>query len=445
MRLRPVWTGLGVFALLAVVGLVIAALQVRAYLCGDEFRQLVEARTGGALRAETTLSPLQWTGSSVYAGTLEAAGEPGGALVRLEAQQVRAVFDWRAIFEGVWRVNRIDAVRLDAELGSPGETISQSAEVASMPPRRSWLPTRFELREVAVQDANLRFGESFAVRNSELVMKPEGEGWTFAGTGGRLDAMGRNDLTLEGFRARLQKNVFYLTDAAVRTQGAGRISASGEIGANDGYSIQVVWGGLAAAEWIDADWKDRLAGELSGSADVVGRRDAMPVVDGRFFLTEGRLEGLPIQARIADFTRSPQFRRMPLHEVSGNFRSDGATTDITDFVAESKGLLRVEGVGRVGADRSIEGTFRVGVTPQTLQWLPGSQERVFFESRDGYLWTEVVLGGTLDAPTEDLSVRLVRATGEQMIDTAVDVINQSPEKARDLLDEAIDMLSPLLR
>ena len=64
----------------------------------------------------------------------------------------------------------------------------------------------------------------------------------------------------------------------------------------------------------------------------------------------------------------------------------------------------------------MDGTFQVGVTPGSLQWLPGSQGKVFTASRDGYLWTSMRLTGPVDSPTEDLTPRLVAAAQGAIIE-----------------------------
>ena len=66
----------------------------------------------------------------------------------------------------------------------------------------------------------------------------------------------------------------------------------------------------------------------------------------------------------------------------------------------------------------IAGTFQVGLTPATLQWIPGSQEQIFTVSRGGYLWTSVRLTGPAEHPVDDLTPRLVAATSKELIQGA---------------------------
>ena len=64
---------------------------------------------------------------------------------------------------------------------------------------------------------------------------------------------------------------------------------------------------------------------------------------------------------------------------------------------ESEGLIRVEGSFTIEHGQ-IDGTFQVGLTPATLQWIPGSQGQIFVSSRDGYLWSPMKLSGAGGPP-----------------------------------------------
>jgi hypothetical protein len=447
--MRRFWIALGVLFTLLVVAVVGLNLWVRAYLRSEAFRKLVAAKTGEALHADADWQPLEWSGASVFSASLSARGESGAALELLEAGQVRASVNWRALFEGAWRVDRIDAVRLDLQLRTPPEQTANAAEPGPTPdvapPKRGFLPNRFELERVSVQDANVTVDALGGIHHTALVATPEGKGWILDGSGGRLESAGHAPLDVENFRVRFQQGVVYLTDASLRLGPNGTLTVSGEVGGPDApFDMQTQWQGVAATDVLDATWKKRLSGVLSGKARIVGRRGQSALTTGNFRLADGALEGLPVQKQIAHFTRSPQFERMPLQEVSGDFTTDGATTIVKNFVLESQGLLRVEGDCRIGARGELEGNFRVGVTSQSLQWLPGSQERVFITARNGYLWTTVRVGGMLENPTEDLSARLAQAVGEHAIDTGVQLLNAAPDRATDAVKKAADLLLPLI-
>jgi len=452
---------IGISAVVVVLLVVACGFAVNAWvhgwLRGPEFRALVESQTGRALGGDATLAPLVWSGPSIFSPELNLTGNAGKPIASLQAQQIRADVNWRAALSGSWHVRRIDITRLDLSIQSapqtpPGAALAAEATAieetvrakAALP---SWLPSRFELDEVAVQDANASLGVAGNIRNTVLTVKPEGAGWIFDARGGKYDPpLILESLEIDHLRVRLQQGVVYLTDAALRSSGAGRISANGEIGGHvQPYDIRLTWQNIDSADLLDSTWEDKLTGLVSGETTITPAPTGGTTAKGKFFLTDGTLTGMPLQVEIARFTRSPQFQRMPVHELSSDFVTNGTVTEFSNFVIESKGLLRMEGAGRLGPDSALAGTFRIGVTRQTLQWLPGSQEKVFVESRDGYLWTTIQIGGTLDTPTEDLSSRLAVAMGEQVLETGTQLLENAPENTPEAVDRVIDILSPLLR
>ena len=97
-----------------------------------------------------------------------------------------------------------------------------------------------------------------------------------------------------------------------------------------------------------------------------------PQLKGSLRLSNGELTALPVLDQIAVFTRTQQFRRLTLTNASGDFEQQGEQLRVTKFIAESEGLIRMEGAFTVEAGM-IDGAFLVGVTPGSLQWLPGAQ------------------------------------------------------------------------
>jgi hypothetical protein len=139
-----------------------------------------------------------------------------------------------------------------------------------------------------------------------------------------------------------------------------------------------------------------------------------------------------------------QFRRLALSTASGDFHHDGVRLRVSNFAAESRGLLRLEGKFVV-VGGAIDGDFQVGITPAALQWLPGSQERVFTVARGGYLWTPMRVTGPLDKPQEDLSGRLAVAAGSAIIETVEKTGREAIETGKDAAKGVLDLLNPLFR
>ena len=139
-------------------------------------------------------------------------------------------------------------------------------------------------------------------------------------------------------------------------------------------------------------------------------------VSGALKLTDGVLQELAALDKIAALTRHPRFRRLPLHVVRARFSYAQGTLKVTDFRAESEGLICVEGSFTVEKKR-IRGRFQLGVSPDVAESIPGARESVFTKAHEGYVWTPVRLRGPLESPRDDLKPRLVKAAEAQIAKT----------------------------
>ncbi len=439
-NLRPL-AFLTIFLAVLLVSLAVAlSVWFGSYIRSENFRAMIAERTGEAFDASAGFSPLRWTGASAYVESTTFQGAPSAALKKLEARELRAQMNWRAAFSGSWRVEDITVTHLDGEWQRPGtKRISQPSSPRSFSniPSvvASLLPKNFEIGVLNVSNANLRF-EGEQIAGTSLIVKPDGTGWVFQGKGGRFTSPWTPELLITDFRAREQGRNFFLTQGNLRLGPNGKILLSGE--SASGGKLQVSWEGISSSDVLSREWAGRMEGILSGSGTLA----SPDVCKGSITLRDGHLENIAMLGTIADFTKNPAFRRMPLQEVRADFAWENRKWNISKFSAESKGLLRIEGSAVIGMDRRIAGNLQIGVTSQTLQWLPGARERVFTIARDGYLWTDLRVGGTMDQPTENLSERLAAAMGGEIIERGTELIKKVPNTAVEGVKSVLDILRP---
>jgi hypothetical protein len=453
MNSRILWISLASVILLIIVAAVTASLLISGFLRSEAFRKLMGAKTGEALYSDATYSPLSWSGSSMFVDSLQATGKEGSIVETLRADQVRAGVNWRAIFQGAWRVDQIQVVSFDATF-RPGSIVPEEGPQTPAQPRRSgiasWLPTRFEVGELDIGRARVRFRsksslEIASLRDAALDVYPDGTGWAVDGRGGMLAVVRLPALNVVSFRSRTQDDMFFLTDAQFQLGETGKISASGEFG--DHSRLHVEWSQVDVDPFLQEPWRSRLSGFLAGTSSIEWPESGIAAgrAVGSFRLTDGVAENIEMLDQVAAFTGAPQFRRMPLQEISGNFEWFQNVLKITNLVAESKGLLRLEGSCTIAEGGNLSGSLRVGVTPQTLQWLPGSRERVFTVAQSGYVWTDVRIGGSLLNLQEDLSPRLAAAVRDEAIDQGKRLIEDLPSAAKDGAKGVMDTLTPLVK
>jgi len=440
---------LGLVTLLVVGALIGLPIWMRSILHSAAFRQLVDAKTGQALHAKATYSPLSWQGSSAFADSLQVEGSPASFVKNFQANQIRAEMNWRAAWDGVWQIDRVDVVHFVGEFGPQNDSTLETPSVRTgkLP---ALLPQNFKLGELNLAQSKLTFlagkdGFPMVLNDARLTLKPVGAGWTIDGSGGTFALPVLPEMEVVTFRSRLQESVFFLTEANLRLGENGTLSATGEFAEKSQLKIQ--WTHLDAATFLDEEWRTRLSGRFDGTAKCAwpGAGPAHGTATGTFQVTEGMLQNIPLLDKVADFTGARQFRHMPIQEFSGAYSWSAGTLTFTDLILESKGLMRVEGRCELAADGTLAGTLRVGVTPQTLQWLPGSRERVFTVAENGYLWTPVRLAGTWENPQEDLSARLAAAMKDEVINQGRKVIDALPGPAKEGAQGILDALMPLLK
>ena len=449
---RLLWVSLAVVLLLLATAFLVASSRVHAFLRSEDFRRLVSEKTGDAFRAEAVYAPLRWAGSSVFSDSLRATGNPGSIVQEVQADQVRAAVNWRAVFGGAWRVDDVEVLNFSGVFrpGSPEAGRDGGDPPVAASGLAAWLPSRFELGRLRVSQARLAFqrpdgAPALTLDDSAVEVRPDGAGWSITGAGGALRLPELPEMAVTSYRTRIQGDTFFLTDASLRLGDSGKISGSGEFSRSS--RLRVRWEQVDLQPFLNPDWRKRFSGVMSGTADMAwpesGIADA--TITGAFLVTDGLVQNVATLEEVARFTGAPQFRRMPVQEFSADYTWKRGQVTLTNLVLESKGLLRVEGTCAIAADRTIEGTLRVGVTAQSLQWLPGSRERVFTVAQNGYLWTDVRIGGTLDRVHEDLTVRLTNAAKDQVIQSGVQAIESLPNATKGGVNQVIDLLSPLVR
>jgi hypothetical protein len=222
----------------------------------------------------------------------------------------------------------------------------------------------------------------------------------------------------------------------------GAIRVTGEVGIGDHLDLQTAIDNISVTPFLSGDWRVRLKGNVSGEVKV---RSPLPIdpaglpYSGTLKLTRGELTALPVLDQIATFTALQQFRHLSLTRAEGDFQQDGKKLQVSKFVMESEGLIRIEGAFTV-ENSMIDGSFQLGVIPSSLQWLPGSRTKVFIETRGGYVWSPMRLTGPVSNPKEDLTPRLIAAMQGAVIEGAQNAVEQGVKTGRDAIKGALDLL-----
>lgn len=434
--------GGGLLALLAVMTPALFMGWVRHQLQDSAFRDRLEALTGSRLGAEVQLEPLQWSGDEVRtasAGLVLADGS------RAEAHGLQLGIDWGAFRRGLWHIIGAGADRLDLELAAaspPAQPSAPAPPQAAADPAlpgwlRSWLPDRTAVDGVRVQRFGLRHPGGWQLTGASLAVSHWQQGETSLLTtlqGGSLmtplrSPAGSVPLHFELERAvtRLAVGEGHLQEALLR-RGEAELRVRGRLrSAGPSWQADLEWQRVPLADWVAADWRQRLTGELAGELSLSASGSAAPQGKGKLRVHNGVLTALPVLDRLAAWSGVERFRRLVLDVAEAQVAASASEQVFDPVVLASHGLLHLQGRLTVRADQ-LDGQFWLGVTPETLRWLPGASEHVFTETAPegppGLRWTRLHLTGTRQAPREDLSQRLVEGAGKAALDLPAEVAAQ---------------------
>ena len=411
----------GILAALVVLALIVVFVGFKSWamshLRSAEFRRKIEDRAGQDVRGKVEIFPIRFEGGQFFSDGLSAIGGPEAGFHSVKIEDVRGDFKlpslWQVLFgdrKGI--VDNVEVQRLDADFDDLRTEMS-------VPPKEKH--GHSQVLNITVRDARLRW-RSGGLTNLAVKVTPRDNGWLLEGNGGRINQLGMPIVDVTTVRAMYNEPTFFLQELTVRQDG-GEIVASGEFRQKDAADLQCVIKGVNVKPYLPDDWRARLHGRLAGDVRAVFSTkdgDKSPAqFSGALRLEGGHLEALPVLAKIAEFTKTDQFRRMRLDELSGDFKTEPRGVVVSKFVLESKQLLVVRGQFSI-LDDQVDGTFDVGITPGPLQWLPGSQEKVFTVNRDGYAWTKMRITGPTSAVKEDLSARLMEAGTDAAIQKGID-------------------------
>ena len=427
--------------MLLVVGVAAAFIYYKSwtmsYLRSAGFRSKVEASAGQDLRGRVEIFPIRFEGNQFFSDGLTATGGPEAGFHSVKIENVRGDFKlpslWQLLFgdrKGI--VDNVEVQRVDADFDDLRTEMN-------VPPKEKHKHSH--VLNITVRDTRLKW-RSGALEKLAVKVTPRDSGWLLEGSGGRINQLGLPIVDVSTIRAMYNEPAFFLQELIVRQDG-GEIIASGEMRPQDKADMQFVVKNVNVEPFLPEDWRARLHGRLAGDVRAVFSTkdaDSSPAkISGTLRMNNGSLEALPVLAKIADFTKTDQFRRMRLDELSAEFQTDPRGITVSKFVLESKQLLVVRGAFNI-VDDQVDGTFDVGITPGPLQWLPGSQEKVFTVNRDGYAWTKMRVTGPTSAVKEDLTQRLVDAAKDAAIqkgiDTAKGVIENGVKKSTETAVEA---------
>lgn len=419
------YTG-GVLGLAVLVGLVIGYNSVRSYLRSDEFRLMLGEEVGYELNGDAEMSIFEWDGWSLKTDNFSFKEMNG--LQDINAHGIDAQVDIGAIWSGVYRIENMHLRELEFT-GDFRNDPKRKILIKERPVKEKsfWdplLPDSLEVTgiDIASLQGSAKLDEGDWVwQNASAKIRPGSTKnvYDVMVAGGEISTpiSLADKMTLRKAKGRYSGNRFYLLESEFGVLENGLMIAEGDFGIEDGtWQIRGEVTGSRIQEVIAEDWKRRFMGPLDLSFEVTGKPDTESRLTGHLRIRDGILTALPLLDKISAYANTSRFRRLSLNEASLDFEKVGENIKLTNIVLSSEGLVRVEGMMEIEGNEIRKGDLRIGITPGTLAHIPGAETKVFQRGDLGLLWTPLNVSGTLDAPQEDLSDRLIAAAKERMFE-----------------------------
>ncbi|MFC7337038.1 hypothetical protein ACFQY0_07610 [Haloferula chungangensis] len=448
---------LGLLLVAAVAG---GYLWLRSWLHSEDFRQMLSNEVGEGLGAKSEFGKFHWNGGSVGSDSFDAQGD--GLVESLHADGLRLDIGLSKVSSGVVEVSGAKLNQLDVVLDLreeakkeplPGQ-LQGTPDLAEVTEKRpawyaDYLPSEVRLLDLEVVRSSLKVkleeGDiDFAGTNWDV--RPEGgkQSYRVEAKGGQVDLPWEYlpSLRLSEARLRYQNLMVYLTDAAFSVYESGRLDLSGEAAlSGGGFTFEGRLRDVMAAEVLSEDWKQRLEGRL-GSEFSVSDSGTGLAVDGSLELSQGILTALPVLDHLAAYGGNPRFRRLVLNDARADYYWKDGILTVSNLELGSDGLIRLEGMIRIDANDRLDGRFKLGLAPGTLERIPGAETKVFLPGDRALLWTNLRITGTVDDPKEDLTDRLIAAAGERLFELLPETGERVLKFTRNVvtgdLDSAVD-------
>lgn len=419
-----------------VLALVVMAggyLWLRSWLHGEEFRAMLSKEAGKAMNAQADFGAFRWDGTVVDCPSFHAKGP--GVMREVDARGLSIDIGLGRVSQRVVELRNARVNQIDLEFDVRGErTSAPSVEVTpaestapSVAKPKPWydrfVPNDVTLTELKVNQSSVKMWLSqgpmvFSGTRWEVTPDQSQGSYRATGQGGVITTPWKMlpPLELEIAKLRYQDGSVFLTDADFKVYERGDLRLAGEASIEgDGFSFDGRLRDVMANEVLPPDWSQKVEGRITSDFTVSERGQGV-MVDGHLDFADGVLTGLPVLDSLGAYGGNPRFRRLSLSEASLDYSWEDGRIVLRDIRIGAEGLIRVEGRMTIEKDESLDGRFRIGLTPGTLARIPGAETKVFLPGERGLLWTTLHVTGTLDDPEEDLTNRLIAAAGLRMFE-----------------------------
>jgi hypothetical protein len=423
-------------ALGAIIVLLAVAWFGGSFFLGSEtFRHLINRSLNRSLQTEGTLGPINASGGALYATDYTGKGKPKTHLASIQAKEISARPNWSRLFSGVCDFNDVLIKNLDLVIGTPAPDSANGKQ----PERHSlgiklpsFIHATVDVNRVSVKEVNVHWsaGENPAeITGLQVAAVHRGDKqWDLSANGGTLNPSGWPAFQIDEATGSYQSQAITVSQAKLIVPAGGSIAVNGSVKleGNRPYKFHGDLAGLSLSDFPPTKW--HLQGLASGSLDFTGdlAEPNSGQIVGAVHLDKAKFDWSLLFGKVRSLVKTIGLNDWQLDSVDVQLNRQGQHFEFSNLSVKYQDLLRVEGGGTIDGDQ-IKANLAIGLSPSLLGWLPGVQQKVFTDQRDGLCWAQMQVSGPVNDPKEDLSKRISQALNEGMS-------NQFKNQAKSLLD-----------
>jgi hypothetical protein len=414
---------------------------LHSFIHSDSFRDWLGKKVSHSLHIDGHFEPLTWEGSSFKSAGFSAIGNSKGKLRSLQIVNISAHFDWRQLLKGAWVIDHLSAEKLEAGVGKntaktppPALNPTEQPHLFNLP---NLLPSDFRIEQLFVASADLHWqtnhgdpGQFVGTRVSATRKGPDQ--WDVTVIGGNASHASYPPLQVDHVQAVVSPDSIVIRDAKALIPAGGEVQLAGKVSTGRPLNAQFTsdFSTLDLNQVLPAEW--HFGGKASGHLVYTGDLDQFEQgeVSGTIKIAGAAIDMTNLFVTLHQLAKFGGLNDVRIDSIETHLNYHQHELELSDLRASYQDQIRVEGAGIITPDR-LDGNLLIGLSPKILGWIPGAEEKVFLEKRDGLRWAKVNISGTPDQPKEDLTKRLVSAFRDTM---TKEFKGQAKDAVKSLLD-----------
>ncbi len=176
--------------------LVVAALFARVgaswYLGSGHFRHQITRAVDQELKAKGTFQPLHFSGDTLYSDGFVADGKERAFFSELRADQIRAVVNWRGLFDRRWEIDELNIQNLEVQFAGRSPTDEPRTAAPAKPHAQKGSLWKLDLRQAEIAQSSWHWGRTpettGSLTKSGFTLTPDNGAWLVEARSGTLVA-----------------------------------------------------------------------------------------------------------------------------------------------------------------------------------------------------------------------------------------------------------------